>query len=217
MKETLQSKCWDLVEPHLQDGIIPPGSNKETFNRIHSKVVSDAISNLSPNRVLNRQSAAASTSHLFSCNSHPTNLTTTDLWERPWMQLIISRTFKALTVPRLLGLHLLDVGMAGDLPLKPLLHPNLRVTVKDGLACSINSVSGGVSSLFLLLLTSLIKILFFCFFFFLYCCFQMFFQCLSGLFFLCFLTILCSVCFVFCERAWCVCECVQVGFLLVPI
>ena len=32
----------------------------------------------------NCQSTAASTSHLFDCNSHPTNLTTTDLWERPW-------------------------------------------------------------------------------------------------------------------------------------
>ena len=132
-KETLQSKCWDLVEPYLQDGVIPPNTYRDTLNKIHSKVVSDSITNISPNRILNApapkidaqesylprqcravlaqlrsgfcaklrnfqyriggsdddtcpdcQTTAASTNHLFDCTSHPTNLTTKALWERPW-------------------------------------------------------------------------------------------------------------------------------------
>ena len=53
MKETLSTKVGYLVEPHLQDGIIPPTSYKDTISKIHSKVVSDTISNYAPNRVLN--------------------------------------------------------------------------------------------------------------------------------------------------------------------
>ena len=133
MKETLQSKCQDLVEPYLRDGAIPPDALKVTLNGIHTKVVGDTLISRSNNRVLNApapkisqqesrlprqcrtvlaqlrsdhcvklknyqlrigksdddvcpdcQTNAASTSHLFQCSSHPTNLTTRDLWERPW-------------------------------------------------------------------------------------------------------------------------------------
>ena len=132
-KDTLQTKCWDLVEPYLLDGVIPSTTFKGTLRAIHTKVVGDAIINLSNNRVLNTpapkisqqesllprqcrtvlaqlrsghcaklrnyqlrigksdddvcldcRANAASTSHLFQCTSHPTNLTTKDLWERPW-------------------------------------------------------------------------------------------------------------------------------------
>ena len=132
-RETLQSKCMDLVEPYLENGVIPRSKYKETLGKIHTKIVGDVISGYSDNRVLNaptpeiskeekclpRQtrttlaqlrsgfcaklkdylhrigrsdddicpdcnSAPASSSHLFSCPSHPTNLTTRALWERPW-------------------------------------------------------------------------------------------------------------------------------------
>ena len=123
---TLQSKCWDLIEPYLLDGVVPSNTFKDTLKAIHTKVVGDSIRNLSNNRLkltsaenqparvppsspmqlrsghcaklkdyqlrigktddnvcLDCRVNAASTSHLFQCPSHPTNLTTKDLWERP--------------------------------------------------------------------------------------------------------------------------------------
>ena len=53
MKETLQTKCWDLVEPHLQDSVIPPSSYKDTLAHIHTEIVRDTINSRTPNRVLN--------------------------------------------------------------------------------------------------------------------------------------------------------------------
>ena len=133
MKDTLRSKCFPVVEPFLQDGIIPAASYKEVINRIHTNIISDTVDAQSPNRILNARpplispnevylsrqtrstlcqlrsgfcskladyqyivgrsdsdncpdclTGVASSSHLFSCPAHPTNLTTTDLWENPW-------------------------------------------------------------------------------------------------------------------------------------
>ena len=52
MKHTLASKCGPTVEPHLQDGVIPPAAYKETINRIHTETVGNAIRDRSHNRVL---------------------------------------------------------------------------------------------------------------------------------------------------------------------
>ena len=54
MKETLQSKVYDLVRPYVNDeGKITPGTYKETIKSIHTDVVTNTIANLAPNRVLN--------------------------------------------------------------------------------------------------------------------------------------------------------------------
>ena len=144
MKHTLRSKCFPIVEPYLQDGIIPASSYKETISKIHTDIVSDTVDAQGPNRVLNgrpplinpneaylpRQTRAvlarlrsgfcsdlkdyqlrlgrsdddlcpecrlnpASSSHIFSCPSHPTNLTTTDLWEKPWEVAQLLASFQA--------------------------------------------------------------------------------------------------------------------------
>ena len=133
LKETLRSKCIDLVEPSLVDGVVPARDFKQLLSNIHTKVVSDVIDAFQPNRVLGLppplvdpsekslpratratlsqlrsghcaklntylarlgrldsdncpdcNSAPHSPSHLFSCPAHPTNLVTTDLWEKPW-------------------------------------------------------------------------------------------------------------------------------------
>ena len=52
MKETLKTKVGHLVEPHLVNGVIPPGSYKSTINDIHTKVVSEAKRKSGANRVL---------------------------------------------------------------------------------------------------------------------------------------------------------------------
>ena len=52
MKETLKTKVGHLVEPHLVNGVIPAGSYKSTIDKIHSKVVQEATSKSSNNRVL---------------------------------------------------------------------------------------------------------------------------------------------------------------------
>ena len=52
MKETLRSKCWDHVEPFLQDGILPANAVKEAMRGIHVRVISDTVDALPPNRVL---------------------------------------------------------------------------------------------------------------------------------------------------------------------
>ena len=52
MKNTLRSKCWDDVEPFLQNGVVRPERVKEVLNNLHMKVVSDTVDNLAPNRVL---------------------------------------------------------------------------------------------------------------------------------------------------------------------
>ena len=55
MKHTLQSKVSDVVQPYLNaDGVIEPGTYKATIDSIHTDIVSDAISRLAPNRILNR-------------------------------------------------------------------------------------------------------------------------------------------------------------------
>ena len=53
VKDTLSTKVGHLVEPFLQDSIIPAASFKDTINKIHTKVVSETISNYAPNRILN--------------------------------------------------------------------------------------------------------------------------------------------------------------------
>ena len=54
MKHTLQSKVSDVVQPYLNaDGVIEPGTYKATIDSIHTDIVSDAISRLAPNRILN--------------------------------------------------------------------------------------------------------------------------------------------------------------------
>ena len=133
MKETLQSKCWDLVEPHLENGVIPPSKYKTVISNIHTDLVGETMRNYEDNRVLNSaapevhddekslprsvrstlsqlrsgfcaklrdyqhhilrktdddicpdcRTHPASSNHLFSCPTHPTNLTTKALWERP--------------------------------------------------------------------------------------------------------------------------------------
>ena len=55
MKHTLRSKVLPLVEPYLNaDGVIEPGTYQHAIQAIHADVVSSAIQNLAPNRVLGR-------------------------------------------------------------------------------------------------------------------------------------------------------------------
>ena len=133
MKETLRSKCHPTVEPFLVNGGLPPGGVKELQSKVHTKIVSDTIDALGPNRVLGVRPPLLSkhekhlpkptrstlaqlrsghcvrlkdyqfrlgkaddelcpecgqepqtSSHLFNCPTHPTNLTASDLWEKPW-------------------------------------------------------------------------------------------------------------------------------------
>ena len=65
MKDTLKSKCGYLVEPHLRDGVIPADAYKEVIGKIHTEVVSDVISNRSPNRVLNAPTPDISAQETF--------------------------------------------------------------------------------------------------------------------------------------------------------
>ena len=39
MKDTLSSKVGNLMEPYLQDGVIPAGAYKETIGKIHTKLL----------------------------------------------------------------------------------------------------------------------------------------------------------------------------------
>ena len=39
LKETLTSKVGHFVEPHLVNGVLPAGTYKTTFDRIHTRVV----------------------------------------------------------------------------------------------------------------------------------------------------------------------------------
>ena len=143
IRETLKSKCGSMVEPYLENGIIPPGRYKETIKNIHTEVVAETMRGYDQNRVLNApapkisddekllprrirttlsqlrsgfcaklkdllhrigrsdndtcpdcQSHPASSSHLFGCPTHPTNLTTTDLWERPWEAALHIKNFQ---------------------------------------------------------------------------------------------------------------------------
>ena len=52
MTETLMSKVGHLVEPHLENGVIPPGAYKSSIDKIHTKVVQEAKSKCGNNRVL---------------------------------------------------------------------------------------------------------------------------------------------------------------------
>ena len=52
MKETLKTKVGHLVEPHLVNGVVPPGSYKSTNDDIHTKVVREAKRKSGANRVL---------------------------------------------------------------------------------------------------------------------------------------------------------------------
>ena len=52
MKHTLRSKVGHLVDPHLDDGILAPGSFPAIKNRLHTQVVQETISSYAPNRVL---------------------------------------------------------------------------------------------------------------------------------------------------------------------
>lgn len=132
-KHTLRSKCFLTIEEFLTDGIVPPGELKSVLKNIHTKIVSQHVDSLAPNRVLGVRpplinkhepllpkpirttlaqlrsghcqrlndyrhrvgwsdtdicpecdQAPASTSHLFACSAHPTNLSVTDLWEKPY-------------------------------------------------------------------------------------------------------------------------------------
>ena len=51
-KETLKTKVGHLVEPHLVNGIIPPGAHKPTIDKIHTKIVLDVKNRTSNNRIL---------------------------------------------------------------------------------------------------------------------------------------------------------------------
>ena len=133
LKATLRSSCINTVEEFLTDGIVPPGEIKSVLNKIHTKVVSETIDAMEPNRVLGTMpplvskqvkylprytcrilaqlrsgfchklndyllrvgrsdtdicpecgDQQASSSHIFSCAAHPTNLEVSDLWEKPW-------------------------------------------------------------------------------------------------------------------------------------
>ena len=53
MKETLRSKCWESVSPHLVNGSLPPGAAKEIMNSLHIEAVSNTVDNFAPNYVLN--------------------------------------------------------------------------------------------------------------------------------------------------------------------
>ena len=56
MKETLRSKCLADVEPFLNDdGVVERGSYEAAKVGIHTKIVSETIDSLGPNRVLGRQ------------------------------------------------------------------------------------------------------------------------------------------------------------------
>ena len=68
------------------------------------------------------QTNYASSSHLFSCPTHPTNLTTKAPWERPWEATAHVFKFNDLSALLLLLLLLLpDVGYTDGL--LPSLHP----------------------------------------------------------------------------------------------
>ncbi len=55
-KQTLRSKVFDLVEPHLNEqGIIAPGTYGHTIKAIHTQVVSEVVDRLSDNRVLHQR------------------------------------------------------------------------------------------------------------------------------------------------------------------
>ena len=131
-KETLTTKVGHLVEPHLVNNAVPADAYKTTVDQIHTRVVEEALSRSSNNRVLGArapridpsetslsrptravlaqlrsghcaklqdfqhrigssvsdqcpecQSSTDSVAHIFSCPSHPTNLTPMDLWRRP--------------------------------------------------------------------------------------------------------------------------------------
>ena len=56
MKETLRSKCFDEVQPFLDErGKIPPGHYHPVKNALHTKIVAETINSLGVNRVLNRR------------------------------------------------------------------------------------------------------------------------------------------------------------------
>ena len=52
MKPTLYQKVSALVEPHMRNGVVVPGSSLEVKAKIHTQVVQETISNYPPNRVL---------------------------------------------------------------------------------------------------------------------------------------------------------------------
>ena len=53
IKETLQSKVKDVVQPYLNDDDkITPGSIHATIKNIHTDIVSEALSKITPNRVI---------------------------------------------------------------------------------------------------------------------------------------------------------------------
>jgi hypothetical protein len=54
MKETLHSKCIDLVEPHLTGGLMLEINYKKSIDALHSSAVTKAICAAGPNVVLGR-------------------------------------------------------------------------------------------------------------------------------------------------------------------
>ena len=67
MKETLKSKVGHLVEPHLVNGVIPPGSYKSSINKIHTKIVQEARAKCSNNRVLGTPAPIINTAESSLC------------------------------------------------------------------------------------------------------------------------------------------------------
>ena len=66
LKETLRSKVFDVVQPHLDgNGLVQPGLYKKTIDAIHMDVVSETIENLTPNRVLGTRPPLVSPSEKF--------------------------------------------------------------------------------------------------------------------------------------------------------
>ena len=56
MKETLRSKVYDIVEPHLnENGVITPGTYGPTIKAIHTQIVSEVVDRFTPNRVLDQR------------------------------------------------------------------------------------------------------------------------------------------------------------------
>ena len=52
IRQTLQSKFLQMVQPYLQDGVTPEDSNRQSLTEIHRGAIADVIASAVPNRVL---------------------------------------------------------------------------------------------------------------------------------------------------------------------
>ena len=79
-KDTLSSKVGHLFEPHLVNGIIPPGTYKSFSDQIHTHVVREAIARSSVNRVLGTPAPKINLSESSLSLVHPRCAGIAEVW-----------------------------------------------------------------------------------------------------------------------------------------